>query len=297
MKTKLLPCASVALFAVLSVSPSRGASTIDPAHPYAYAANVGWVNARANATHGASIGEYICADYLYAANVGWIHLGDGTPANGIQYANNSATDYGVNHLGDGRLRGYAYGANIGWLSFETNGNPRVDLKTGNLQGYAYSANCGWISLSNAGAFVRTGFLEPGLDSDGDGITDAWELSYTNTLAAFTASSDTDGDGSSDIAEHGADTNPLDPNDQLRIVDYAVQWGGGTETNRLQWTSKETRCYQVDYRNFLASGPDWQDATGVFAPDAGDSTSRSVLLVEPPFLQRYFRVQAFKVLPP
>ena len=35
--------------------------------------------------HGAAIGEYVCSGYIYSGYVGWIHLGDGTPANGIQY--------------------------------------------------------------------------------------------------------------------------------------------------------------------------------------------------------------------
>ena len=29
-------------------------------------------------------------------------------------------------MGDGRLRGMAYGANVGWINFEDQGNPRVD---------------------------------------------------------------------------------------------------------------------------------------------------------------------------
>jgi len=49
---------------------------------------------------------------------------------------------------------YAYGANIGWIAFESNGNPRVDLSSGNLDGYVWSANCGWICLGNGFAFVR-----------------------------------------------------------------------------------------------------------------------------------------------
>ena len=53
--------------------------------------------------------------------MGWIHLGDGTPANGIRYQNNSASDYGVNHDGLGNLSGLAYGANIGWINARGDG--------------------------------------------------------------------------------------------------------------------------------------------------------------------------------
>ena len=58
-------------------------------------------------------------------------VGSGTPTNGHAYANNSAADWGVNHDGAGRLTGYAWGANIGWVAFEqTHGQPQVDLRTG-----------------------------------------------------------------------------------------------------------------------------------------------------------------------
>ena len=54
----------------------------------------------------------------------------------------------MNQDGLGNLRGYAWGANIGWLIFSSTGAPKVDLFTGKLGGYVWSANCGWISLSN-----------------------------------------------------------------------------------------------------------------------------------------------------
>ena len=84
-----------------------------------------------------------------------INLGDGSPVNGSAYSNNSAADFGVNRDAAGNLRGFAWGANIGWINFETNGSPKMDLLTGNFSGFAYSANCGWISLSNATAFVQS----------------------------------------------------------------------------------------------------------------------------------------------
>src|SRR6267143_3685374 len=89
---------------------ARAATTINSANHFACGANIGWIDCRGDAANGAVIGEFVCSGYIYAANVGWIHLGTGTPANGIRYQNNSATDYGVNHDGLGNLSGYAYGA-------------------------------------------------------------------------------------------------------------------------------------------------------------------------------------------
>jgi len=109
---------SFACFAVTAFS----ASTIDPANPYGHGANVGWINARGNGFQGAVIGQYFCSGYLYGANAGWISLGNGSPTNGMAYANNAGNDYGINHDGLGRLTGYAYGANIRTLNqpLETN---------------------------------------------------------------------------------------------------------------------------------------------------------------------------------
>ena len=235
--------ATLALVSAFSLQPLAlfSATTLNPTNHFAYGANLGWVDGRGDTSNGAVIGEYVCSGYPYAANVGWICLGDGSPANGIQYQNAAAGDYGVNQDGRGNLRGYAYGANIGWINFESIGAPRVDLATGNLTGYAWSANCGWISLSNAVAFVQTDTLGPGADTDGDGIADAWELTYTNTLGAFTAASDTDHDGSADLAEYLAGTNPLDADDNLRITSFTRT---GTY-NSLWWTSQSNRLYRVE----------------------------------------------------
>jgi hypothetical protein len=288
----LLTTVSICLLAQASFAET----TIDVGNRTAYAANLGWIDWRGDTNNGAVIGEYVCAGYLYSANAGWIHLGSNAPADGIRYQNNAATDYGVNHDGLGHLRGYAYGANIGWINFETNGNPRVDLKTGALSGYVYSANCGWLSLSNAFAHVKTDAVQPGTDSDGDGITDAWELGYTNTLTAFSASSDTDGDGMNDLAEHHADTSPVDLNDVLRITAYLPSFVEGSETNALTWTSKETRCYRLEYRTNLNAGFSWVPVAAVISPDPGSETTR-LLSVAPVSLQRYLRVEAFKPLAP
>jgi hypothetical protein len=272
------------------------ATTINNVNQHAYGANIGWLNARGDVANGAVVGEYVCSGHVWGANVGWIHLGDGTPANGIGYQNNSATDFGVNHDGLDNLRGYAYGANIGWLNFEDTGAPRVDLKTGVLSGSVWSANCGWISLSNAFAHVQTGSIQPGADSDGDGITDAWEHLYFPGLVIADNLSDYDGDGVSDLNEHLADTNPLDPDDFLQITFYSTVFGGGNETNTLTWTSKETRCYQIEYRTNLNVGTPWLGATALLAPDPGPDTTRLFTLT-PQLPERYFRVEAVKPLAP
>src|SRR5262245_6762195 len=92
---------------------SNGATSLNALNQNAYAANLGWMDWRGDTNNGPIVGEYVCSGFLWGANFGWIHLGSNAPANGIQYQNDSPADYGVNHDGQGKLRGFAYGANIG----------------------------------------------------------------------------------------------------------------------------------------------------------------------------------------
>ncbi len=271
---------------------TRASTTINSTNNYAYGANIGWVDWRGDTNSGAVIGEYVCSGYIYSANVGWIHLGGNAPANGIQYQNNSAADYGVNHDGLGNLRGYAYGANIGWINFGTNGAPKVDLKTGKLSGYAYSANCGWISLSNSLALVQTDSVRAGADTDGDGMADAWERQRFGNLTTASASSDTDHDGQSDLQEYLADTNPNDATDNLRITAQSFSPGGTAAM--LTWKSTPTRCYFIQRSLDLTSSPWLDSGLGIIAPD-GALTTRAFGDTDAPM--RFYRVQAVKPLSP
>jgi hypothetical protein len=246
-------------------------STVDPAHPYAYGANIGWINAQGDITNGAVIGQSFCTGYLWSANCGWISLGN-APTNGWQYSNLSSNDWGVNHDGEGSLTGYAYGANIGWINFEqTHGQPRIDLRTGNLSGYAYGANIGWIGLSNAQAFVRS-TVSPGADTDGDGIPDPWEMQYAGNKTAL-GNGDYDGDGVPDADEYVADTDPDDSNDRFRIVSIQTVPG----TNTISWTARPTRLYLLDATNRLVSASGgWIDAGGgLIGPLSGSPASATV----------------------
>ena len=292
MKTKLILLTLMSAFSLQPSALLQAATTINLSNKYAYAANLGWLNAYADSANGAVIGDNVCSGFIYAANVGWINLGGGSPTNGIQYQNLSASDFGVNHDGLGNLRGYAYGANIGWVNLETNGAPRVDLTTGKFSGSIYSANCGWISLSNAFAFVQTDTIAAGADTDGDGIADAWELTHTNTLTAFTASSDTDGDGVSDKNEYFADTNPRDANDRLVITDYLITPSGTLAT--FTWKSRPTRAYYLQKNLDLATSLWFDSGLGLIAPD-GSLTTRMFADTNTPM--RFYRVRAVRPLAP
>ena len=193
----------------------RTPSTIDPTNRFSYGANIGFMDWRPETGDGIVIGRYINFGWIYSANVGWIRMSYAFyAADGIRFSNTSAEDWGVNTYkdpsspGELYLRGFAYGANIGWINFENTGNPRIMLSNGRLRGYAWSANCGWINLDDLNFYVQTDTIDPGDDSDHDGIADAYELIYFGDLS-HDGSADSDGDGEDDLSEYRSDTNPID----------------------------------------------------------------------------------------
>ncbi|MDB6020615.1 MAG: hypothetical protein JWQ04_472 [Pedosphaera sp.] len=274
---------------VLATSCAQAATTIDAGNHFAYGANLGWMDWRGDTANGAVIGEYVCSGYVYSANVGWISLGGGSPANGIQYQNNSGTDFGVNTDGLGNLRGYAYGANIGWINFENTGAPKVDIKTGLFSGYAYSANCGWISLSNAVALVQTDSIQQGVDSNHDGIPDAWELQNFGTIS-INVNADPDGDGMSNLQEYLAGTDPNNAASNLKITAQSFSAGGTFAS--LTWNSVLTRCYYVEKATTLGSA-NWTDSGLGQIASAGSATSTS--LSDTNASARFYRIRAVRPL--
>ena len=281
---------------------AQGASTINEPEKFSYGANIGWMNWRPSAADGVEIDEYVVSGWIYGANVGWIHMGDGTPANNIQYSNASDTDFGVNYTidpfspGMAKLRGFAYGANIGWINFENAGNPRIRFSDGRLEGYAWSANCGWINLGNGTFAVKTDFVLSGLDADTDGLADAYEFTYLGGLGG-NPTVDTDGDGMTNLEEYLNGTAANSANESLRITAFSTDSTGANSL--LTWTSTPSRLYTIQTTTDLLDPLSWVDNTdfGVeFAPDVGVTTTRSPL-TESANTKRFWRVRAVRPLAP
>lgn len=299
MKTarQLFPLLALAFAA----TPVRAQSTIDATNKYAWDANTGWINFRPSSADGVITGERFLSGYGWAENTGWIHMGDGTPANGHAYANASATDYGVNHDGAGNLSGYAYSANTGWINFGWAGlndpnRPHFAIITGNFSGYAWSANTGWINL---GAGFLSTYQILCLDTDGDGMGDAWESQHFGNLTTGGIGTDKDKDGQSDAAEFAADTNPNDPGESFRFVSHTYTTDFSSVTLQFA-TTRPTRLYRIQGSTTLQStGPGaWADVGGLgtFAAGPGTTTTKTVAL--PLGTERHFlRVMAVKPLQP
>lgn len=277
----------------------HAASTIDASNNSGWGANIGWTNWLPSAADGVIVSEFVCSGYVYAANVGWISLGSGSPVNHIQYQNNSATDFGVNYgvdptqPGVGILRGMAYGANIGWINFEATGNPRVSLFTGTFSGYAYSANCGWINLNDLNGKVQTDHIAMGIDSNSNGIADAWEyLYFSGLLAPGAENSSPNGNGMTLLQDYRDGVNPTVANSGLHITNYTTNPAGTLSS--LTFTTTTARLYTIEANPDL--GPlNWGDSgLGLFAPDAGNTTSRNV--TQAAATKRFFRVKTMRPLP-
>jgi hypothetical protein len=274
-----------------SALPSFGQSTISPTDRYAYAANAGWIDFRPSSADGVRVSETFMAGYAYAANFGWISFGNGVPVNGYAYANGNAADYGVNIAADGKLTGYAYAANVGWIQFEqSKGLPQVNPLTGQMSGYAYSANLGWISLKTSLTNLATTTLSRP-DTDGDGIPDSWEMQHFGNLTTANATSDYDHDGSSDLSEYIAGTDPKDPLSRLKVITHSYDTGHTQAT--LTFTSAPNRTYRLEYDYDLAGV--WTNSPlGTFNPDSGSTTTRTFTFPTGP--KCFFRPVAMVPLP-
>jgi hypothetical protein len=299
MKTPSRFLASLALASSLPMVHStflQAATTIDPVNKYSYGANIGWVDCSGGSgqtVSGAVIGAYVCSGYIYSGNVGWINLGSGSPANGIQYQNNSPTDFGVNQDGLGHLRGYAYGANIGWVNFESNGAPTIDMITGAMSGCVWSANCGWISLSNAVAYVQTDTIWPGALAP-DGLPIAWLLTYFGATNV-NPNADPTGKGMTIGQDYLAGTNPNSAASLLEITDESFSSGGTSGT--LTWTSVPTRYYYIQ-ETLSLSPTNWiNNSVGLVSPANSPASTTTSSLTDASEPTRFYRIQAVRPLTP
>jgi len=92
-----------------------------------------------------------------------------------------------------------------------------------------------------------GTLPP--DSDGDGLSDAWELQFFGAAGAD-PNDDADGDGLSNLREYRAGTNPRDAQSRFELVEIASSPSGV----QVRWTSQPNRKYRVRRSATLLAAP-------------------------------------------
>src|ERR1043166_6684749 len=110
----------------------------------------------------------------------------------------------------------------------------------------------YLPIQMAGNFAQIGLpgektridLTLGVDSDGDGLPDAWEQTliaiYGGTLASIRPEDDADGDGISNIAEYLAGTYAFDPVEVFRLAVTDVT----AETSDLEFLAIRGRTYAI-----------------------------------------------------
>lgn len=154
--------AAVALAAL--AAPAMAQTTVNSTNKFAWGENVGWINFR-DANNGVQGVRFTTGSFLsgfaWGENIGYINFGDGTPTNGVSYANVNGNDAGVNYdAGTDKVTGLAWGENVGWINFTlptlpANQQATYDSANRRLRGYAWGENIGWINLDVAvgGQFV------------------------------------------------------------------------------------------------------------------------------------------------
>ncbi len=276
-------------------------SNLATGESHSWAGNLGWIELKPNGPttgDGIRVTDSCLSGFAWSDSTGWINFGDGTPEGGLHYSNRSNTDFGVNIGLTGNLNGRAWSANLGWITFswatpDDENRPRINLQTGDFSGYAWSRSAGWITLGTGSLRTTTILIT---DTDGDGISDAWEHQHGSQLSDFNATSDSDGDGMSDHEEFLADTDPRSPASYLSISNMTQTPDGEPALNlttSLTWPSSPARLYKIQYSSDLTS---WQIAApGLLTPDSGTQTTRGVTHPITDYL--FFRIETLLPLQP
>jgi hypothetical protein len=119
-----------------------------------------------------------------------------------------------------------------------------------------------------------------IDTDGDGLPDAWELANGLNPLVADADSDFDGDGASNGVEFWTNTNPQNSVSLLRSE--VIASGDGFA---IRFNAESDRTYTVQYKSSLGD-PTWQKLR-----DVPSGTARAIEIVDPAAMgaRRFYRV--------
>jgi hypothetical protein len=273
---------AIPFFAFFCLAASRvwADGNIDPTNKHAWAENAGWVNAAPTnsgvTVHFDGTGGYLTG-YAWGENMGWIKMGGNM---GGPYANNSATNWGVNLDAAGKLTGYAWGENVGWITFSpSNSATTINIATGSFDGKAWGENIGWISFK--GTATNYNVRTVAFDTQPLG-TPNWWLAYHAVAENFDA-----GDGVPAWKKYVMDTNPNATGDVLRIVSIS-----NMPPATVTFTSSTRRYYTLQRRDNLQAGAWTNVVTQTAIPGSSGLTSLQDTTVA---TQQFYRVEV-KVTP-
>ncbi len=129
-----------------------------------------------------------------------------------------------------------------------------------------------------------------MDSDGDGIPDWWEYVHFGGSTNAVADADNDGDGTTNLEEYIADTDPNDDQDFFAITQ--LEQGNDGDLESFVFASSTARVYRVHYLDEqLTNYPAWTPAHAVsFAGAAPDTTWDTTNAPPATNAMRFFRVE-------
>gem|GEM_PF-2933907 len=154
----------------------------------------------------------------------------------------------------GRALGYFNGV---WQDVHGAGSQRSDPKSGSLSDWTYVCDGYYsaqapqgdaIRLYNFVRAVRGGADPPPMDTDGDGIPDWTEYSYTTNTTTLGANEDEDNDGMTNREELAAGTSLLNPN-SLFVMESIDRAESATA---ITWSSVLGKRYRIEVCTNLMS---------------------------------------------
>jgi hypothetical protein len=123
------------------------------------------------------------------------------------------------------------------------------------------------------------------DEDNDGLPDAWEIQYFGNTNAYTAASDPDNDGQTNLFEYTAGTAPNDPNSRFAL--HTASAGAPGSMQIIFGPIVSGRSYVVETKTDL-SAPNWIVLTGTTQIDSGNI--RTVTDPNANGAKKFYRVQ-------
>jgi len=92
-----------------------------------------------------------------------------------------------------------------------------------------------------------------IDSDSDMLPDYWEIQYFGSATGAVATTDSDGDGSDNLAEYVSGHNPTNAQSVFAIIDFSIP-ATGDAPHILTWDSVEGRVYNLFWSDNLTFNP-------------------------------------------
>lgn len=132
---------------------------------------------------------------------------------------------------------------------------------------------------------------PDFDSDANGLPDGWEQQYAGGIHALSPTNDLDADGSNNLAEWIARTDPTNPASVFRTEALACTGNLATVT----FTGWSNRLYSVYSCDALPANSNWNVASTRAFPGADGPTTWTDTNLTAAVTARFYRVEV--ALPP